>query len=269
MVSFTIVLTRTQGGARGFGAGAYTRYDARGAFEIEGVPAGSYLVLAVAEGRMPSEEQMVEIAPEPAPPLELAFQLREGGRIHGRVVDRLTGQPLPRASVSLAGGPGAGQNMPLANDTLCGEDGRFDLRGVPPGHLSLLASADGHHGRVVGGLEMKSADLGPLSVDLAPTREGEKPRIEMIGIGAMLGAKGGIIILGEVSPGGGAARAGLVRGDAILAIDGQSIADLGGMAAAVQRIRGVEGTSMLLRVRRAADNKEADVVVTRRLVGRP
>ena len=42
--------------------------------------------------------------------------------------------------------------------------------------------------------------------------------------------------------------------------------EYGGLAGAVQRIRGAEGTQVLFRVRRAADGKEADVLVTRALV---
>jgi RNA polymerase sigma factor (sigma-70 family) len=264
VASFSIALFRGRSG--GGSAGVFTRYDARGAFEIENLPAGPYRVIALAEARAPSEEQVVEVAPEPASAVELTFLLTEGARIHGTVTDRPSGKPLASARVALSGGPGAGQPTPLSSEVLSGGDGRFELRGVPPGHLSILVSADGHHGRVVGGLNVQAGDLGPLTVDLAPIRAGEEPRLEMVGIGAVLVAKDGVMILGQVSPGGGAAQAGLVTGDAILAMDGRSIAEIGGMPAAVQRIRGVEGTSMLLRVRRAADNKEADVVVTRRLI---
>jgi hypothetical protein len=131
----------------------------------------------------------------------------------------------------------------------------------------LERAAAGHHGRVLGGLEMKAAeDLGPLAVDLAAAKEGESSRLELVGIGAALAAKEGAIVLGKLAPEGGAARAGLSPGDQILAIDDRPVAEYGGLAGAVQRIRGAEGTQVLFRVRRAADGKEADVRVTRALV---
>jgi hypothetical protein len=80
--------------------------------------------------------------------------------------------------------------VPLAAEALSGEDGRFELRGAPVGRLSLSVIAPGHHGRILGGLEVKAGqDLGPLAVDLAPTKPGEAPRIELVGIGAVLGPR--------------------------------------------------------------------------------
>jgi C-terminal processing protease CtpA/Prc len=58
-----------------------------------------------------------------------------------------------------------------------------------------------------------------------------------------------------------------VPGDLLLAVDGRTIAETG-FEGAVQRIRGAEGTTVVLRVRRA-DGRESDVVATRTPVRPP
>jgi C-terminal processing protease CtpA/Prc len=85
---------------------------------------------------------------------------------------------------------------------------------------------------------------------------------------ANLAPKGDVIVLEELSSSGAAAKAGLVPGDAILAIDGKPVADYGGFGDAVQRIRGAEGTVVVLRVRHA-DGSETDARLTRTLVRGP
>jgi hypothetical protein len=225
--------------------------------------------MVIAHGRAPSEEQVAEVAPDPAAPGALSFALRAGTRAHGQVVERGSRKPLAGVRVMVEGRAGLSEMVPLTSEVVTGQDGRFELRGVPVGRFSLLASASGYHGRVLGGLDMKGdEDLGPLVVDLAAVKEGEKARIELIGIGARMAAKDGAIVIGEVSSGGGAARAGLEPGDHVLAIDGQPVSELG-FGAAVQRIRGAEGTVVVLRVRRAVNGEELDLHVTRALVRGP
>jgi RNA polymerase sigma factor (sigma-70 family) len=271
VTSFSVILSRQQREGGAVGGGIFTRYDPRGTFELEGIPAGRYRVSAIAEQWAPADEQVVEVLPEPAAAPELAFLLKQGGRIRGRVTDRASGQPIDGAWVSVEGRAGAAQNAPLRTQTVSDGEGRFELRGVGKGFLSVLASAAGHHGRVVGGLQMQEGgELGPLEVDLAPSKEGERPRIEFVGIGAAMAKKGDAVVLGGLTPDGGAARAGLVSGDEILAVDGMTVERLGGtLGDVVQRIRGVEGTVVVLRVRRAADGWVGDVRVTRRLVRSP
>jgi carboxypeptidase family protein/PDZ domain-containing protein len=268
VVSFSLVLSRPSSddlsGARV--STVYTRHDARGTFQLDGVSAGSYRALATTSGRAPSAEQAVEMKPDPAPAAEIRFVLAAGTRAHGRVTDRATGQPIPGASVSLEGRAGVASSVPLSSGVQTGEDGRFELGGIPTGRVSMMVSAGGHHARILGALEARPGqDLGPLLVALTPTRAGEDPNIELVGIGVSVAPRDGLAVIGQVFPGGGAAQAGLAAGDALAAIDGRTVAELG-FAAAMEQIRGAEGTSVLLRVRRASDGKEVDVVVTRQLV---
>jgi C-terminal processing protease CtpA/Prc len=67
----------------------------------------------------------------------------------------------------------------------------------------------------------------------------------------------------QLLAGGGAAEAGLRRGDLVLEVDGRTVVELG-MAGAIDAIRGPEGTQVLLRIRRG--DTTFDLPVPRRLV---
>jgi RNA polymerase sigma factor (sigma-70 family) len=251
--------------------GAFTRYDASGAFAIDDVPAGDVRVLVVADGRAPSDEQIARIAAAPASAPNLMFVLRPGARVRGRVLERGSRAPLSRALVSIEGRAGiGGRNLqadavPLTAQVMTGDDGRYDLGGVPHGRLSLTVAASDHHGRVLGGLEViADRPLELPDIELGRRKEGEPARIELVGIGASLAPKGDVMVVGPLTPKGGAALAGLVTGDAIVAIDGRPVVELG-FADGIQRIRGAENTVVVLHVRHA-DGREADISVVRRLI---
>jgi S1-C subfamily serine protease len=172
--------------------------------------------------------------------------------------------------VSLEGrsNPGGG-GAPLLVSTTTGADGRFELSGLGAGLRSITVVAEGHHGRIVSGLAVaEGGDVGPITVELAKTEEGEEPRIELTGIGAVLSAKDDGLIVGQVLPGGGAAEAGLQPGDVLIGVDGFVVTEIG-FEQAIQRIRGPEGSTVALVVRRAAGGEPVEVVVTRRRIQRP
>jgi membrane-associated protease RseP (regulator of RpoE activity) len=198
-------------------------------------------------------------------------ELFPGGEVTGTVVDRATRRPIAGAGVE-AEGMSVEQVgvLPLKLEATTGEDGAFRLAGLPEARLSLFVRADAHHSRVLGGVTVRSGEsAGPLVVDLAPVDPGDTPKVELAGIGAVLDAREEGLRVRQVVPGGGAAEAGLVPGDEILRIDGRPVTELG-FAAAIQAIRGPEGTQVLLLVRRlagpAAQPSELSVAVTRRLI---
>ena len=87
----------------------------------------------------------------------------------------------------------------------------------------------------------------------------------MAGIGAVVFLEDGALVVRRVLEDGGAAEAGLVRGDLIVRIDGVSVAQLG-LQKAVAKIRGAPGSTLVFAVMRHDSSAPRDVVVVRRLV---
>lgn len=261
--AFTVIASPRVGAVERGEAVSASVYDAEGRYRLEGLRPGRWVVSAAALGYAPSEEHPVEIGEGVA---EADLALGRGGRLHGRVRDRATASPLAGARVDLEGVLAARDApVPVLASTTTDETGAFSLAGVAPGLRSIFVSAERHHARILSGLRVEPGqDLGPLTVALSPTEGDEEPTIELAGINAVLRAEGDVLVIGGVMPGGGAAEAGLLVGDQILRVDGAPVAQLG-FDGAVQRIRGPEGSQVLLGVRRAG-GAEADVPVTRKLV---
>ena len=244
--------------------------DAQGRYELAGVPPGSYVVQVAAHGYAPTEAG-VEVPQGASGPVTMDFNLARGAKMTGRVVEHGSGKPLERARIALEG-LGPGNSLSLRYDALTDAQGNFALNGLPRGELSLYVSAEGHHSRVLSGITVRGDTVGPQLIDLRKTEEGEEPQVELVGIGAVLAAREDALVLGEVMPGGGAAEAGLVKGDGIVRIDGRAVVELG-FADAVQRIRGAEGSRVVLGVRKVsaagAEGSAApivDITVTRRRI---
>jgi len=246
--------------------GAATVVDASGRFEVKDLPPGPVTVSASAPGHLPSAEIEATI-PEHPGVAEVEIRLGQGGRVSGRVTDRTTGQPLPGARIFLEGDGGSAPSLldPGAS-AVAGADGSFLIAGVPVRTVSLHAAADGHHARIVTGIDVPDGGVaGPVEVKLTPVAEGEEPRVELAGIGAAMERRGrSALRITMVVPGGGAAEAGLLPGDEILSVEGRPVSELG-LAGAVDLIRGPEDTRVRLVVRRG-EAPPADVWVWRRLV---
>lgn len=241
-------------------------FDADGRFEVGGLPPGDYLVRAAAYGYPPSEPVAAAAVEPPAAPTEVELPLTAGGTLTGTVVDADTKAPLGAAKVLAEGRVGGGTSaQPVESVAITDDAGRFELRGLAPGARSVIAHAFDHHSRIVSGLQVTDgAVLGPITIELSPVREGERPTLELAGIGAALGAVDDGLQVQKVFDGSGAQEAGLVVGDVITAVDGASVLDTG-FEGAIQRIRGPVDTTVVLRVRRG-DGATADIVATRRKI---
>ncbi len=99
----------------------------------------------------------------------------------------------------------------------------------------------------LGNLEGHPANTLMAPDELAELVIGTKGRL--LGIGIMIERVADVVVINDVIPDGPAARAGLARGDRILAIDGTRVRELD-MTAIVARIRGAEGTSVELFLQR-------------------
>ena len=226
-----------------------------------------------AHGYAPSEAD-VKVPKESSGPVTTDFALERGATMTGRVVEEGSGRPLERARLSVEGLGLGGGALSLRYDALTDARGDFTLDGLPSGEVSLFVSADGHHSRLLSGITVRPDATPSQTIELRKTEEGEEPQVELVGIGAVLAAREDALVLGEVMPGGGAAEVGLVKGDSIVRIDGRPVVELG-FADAVQRIRGPEGSRLVLGVRKAsAPGAEGspppvvDITVTRRRIRR-
>ncbi|HEU4406211.1 MAG TPA: carboxypeptidase regulatory-like domain-containing protein [Polyangiaceae bacterium] len=265
IAAFTLGLWRREGPLERAPAAHLTVFDGGGRFEIRGVRAGEYALRVVARGRAPSPELPVSLGPGPGAEARVEVGLSRGARVHGVVRSAASGRPIAGARVEAEGGPVPG-GFQLADEATTDAAGRFSLGGMAEGLRSIVASAPGHHGRVLSGLGVGAAgDVGPLDVALRPTAPGEQPSLELTGIGAVLAPRGDVLVVGEVVRGGGAAEAGIAPGDEIVSVEGAEVAALG-FEGAVQRIRGPEGSAVRLGVRRAGAVTELSVV-RRRVAG--
>ena len=116
--------------------------SAAGRYELRAVPVGAtYGVLVRHEGLAPPIEWGIEL--QPGQSLELDLELTHGSILRGRVVDE-GGQPIADADVS-ATFRGMMENIvdELA-EAETGEDGAFELLGVPAGKVTVSASKKGY-----------------------------------------------------------------------------------------------------------------------------
>jgi len=265
---FVVTVLRRRGPMRLDPLRSLAVVDAEGRFVVDGLPPGPAAVVVASPIHAPCRPVNVEIAAGERPAW-VELELSAGASVEGRVVDRVTRRPLADAEVEAEGvlveSVGA---VPLRQRAVTGGDGRFRLTGLPDGRGSLSVSAPGHHARLLSALLFREGEaLGPLEIDLAPVEAGEEPRLEMVGIGAILEARGEALRVRRLVPGGGAAQAGIAVDDEILRVDGRPVAELG-FGGSVQLLRGPEGTQVVLLVRRGGDGArgEASVTVTRALI---
>lgn len=252
---FTIAITECERRSLTFGP--------QPAFEIENVPPGRCRLRAVAGGLAPSEEQSVDVVDGPTGPVDL--ELSTGGRLTGRVVDAETGSPLQAARVELDGQV-AGDELVARIEAVTSQDGTFELGGLPRRTVGVVVSAEGHHARVLPGFTIGDGETqGPLVVALRPVKPGEEPGIEVTGIGAALEKTGDVFRVVQVLAGGGASEAGIAVGDDISAVDGAPVSAMS-LGDVVGLIRGPEGTTVMLTVRKGSSGATVALPVSRRIV---
>jgi hypothetical protein len=239
--------------------------DADGRYEVAGLPAGKARVRVAAFGFAPSAEAEVVI-PAVGGPVIHDVSLERGSRAHGVVIDAVERSPVVAARIAVEGEFASdGEVVPVQSLAVTNERGEFSLEGVAIGLRSISVAATGYHKRLISGLAAEAdGDIGPLTIDLTPVGAGETPKTELTGIGAALGQTAEGFEILNVGSDGGAERVGIVRGDLIVAIDGTPAASLD-LAAAVERIRGEEGSVIRLTVRRA-DGTQVELAVVRRRV---
>jgi hypothetical protein len=261
--AFTVNVSRRDGPAKEVTVASRAVVDAEGRFTVPDLAPGDYRVRATAIGHAPSAPVDAALSGPSGGPVEI--RLGHGGKLIGRLVEAVGGAPIALARISLEGQLDGSTAAPTAVNALTNADGDFELTGVPPGPRSIFVGAGQHNMRIIAGLHFEEGvTTGPITIDLSRPRDGEEPHMDLAGLGAQLHADGDGLRIDKIYPGSGALDAGLAPGDTILAVDGTTVASLG-MDDTIQRIRGPEGSSIRLSVRKG-DGTVVDVVATRKRV---
>jgi hypothetical protein len=248
---------RRQGAVRGFEV-ARSVVDPRGHFELHVAP-GELEVSASATGWAPSKPMPLDAKPGMSP---VTLVVTAGATLRGTVVDAATHQGLAYARVMREGLGGGASAQPSNAGTVTRTDGTFELTGLPPGPTAITIGAGEYHPRIEGGLVAEDGGtIGPITIALTKLAPGEQPTLELVGIGVQLSGVDDGLRIEKVFPNSGAAAAGVVAGDLVVAVDGASAVELG-VTGAIGRIRGVAGSTVTLTLRR--DNQLVPVVIERR-----
>jgi hypothetical protein len=236
--------------------------DPSGCYGLDDLLPGSAAVVVSAPGYGPSREIPVDV-PESGEAVADAA-LDRGGRVEGRVVRDEDGAPLAGARITVEGTlEGAASTFPVLAESVSAGDGRFEVAGLPA-RASLLVAAPERHARILGGVDVPpGGSAGPFEVRLRRVASGEEPEVDLAGIGVVLTARGDGLVVAGLAPGGSALEAGLRRGDLVVSVDGRAVAELG-FSSSINAIRGPEGTTVTLGVRRGEERLEIRAV--RRLV---
>jgi hypothetical protein len=233
--------------------------DAEGHFEFRGLTPGRYVVQVTAAGFVPAERD-VEVT-QGAHEVRADVMLARGARLEGKVLSAGTRAPIAGARVAVEGLMAADALAPLF-DAVSGADGAFSLEGIPGTGVTLTASAPGYNTRLLSAVRPSA----PVEIELTTTEPDAGPKVELVGIGAVLKPRGDALIVGQVFPGSGAQAAGLVPGDELVRIEGTPVTELG-FTGAIQRIRGFEGTQVLIGVRKSGQSSVRDIPVPRKKIG--
>lgn len=252
--AFALQLQRLR---RGDPARTLSVVDPDGRWEVRGLPSGPWELQALAADTGPSDRVRVELPASPGARVERDLKLRTGRRLSGVVRDMTTRAPVAGARVAMETSPGE-DSVLVRTGTFTGPDGAFQLEGVPDSPVSIAVEADHYHRRIVTAARGRTQ----VEVSLRPLAQDQTPVTDLVGIGAVVSRVDDGIALGNLIASGGAATAGLHPGDVVLKVDGLSVNEIG-FTDAVQRLRGEEGTSVRLEIRRA-DGTLAMVDVVRR-----
>jgi len=266
VVAFSIVAIQHKGAVERGESITSSFFSGDGHYELTGVAPGRYSVVAIAQDRARSDEQKIELINFTSE-MRADFVLARGASLKGRVVDAASNQGLAGARVSLENPFGADTSMPLPVVASAATDasGAFSLSGLSPGTCSLFVTAEGHHSRVVPGVPIDPDQSQPVTIDLTATKPGEASSIESAGINAAVEARGDQLLISRISPGGAAELAGIKNGDIIVRVAGVAVADLG-MQAAVERLRGPPGTTVVVTLRRPPNDADFDLTVERKRI---
>ncbi len=241
--------------ARGRGArrGRQSFEDARGAFRLERLMPGSYVLTATAPGKALARSDVIEVT-SGATTRGVRVVLQQGGTIVGRVTDE-TGAGLAGAELRFDGASSVFESQAVAQSDAAG---RFRLEGAPAGPCTVRAEKEGFRTRFLSGLRVESG--ATLTQEITLRRADGGAAIELGGIGATLQSGRDGVVIASVYPNNPAQRAGLRAGDRVTRVDGESAEGMS-IADVLQRLRGPAGTTVGVSVLR--EGAPIDVLIVR------
>ncbi|WP_438025917.1 carboxypeptidase regulatory-like domain-containing protein [Sorangium sp. So ce233] len=234
--------------------------DPSGAFQLDELAPGRYVLTVSAAGRPPARSAPIDVeAGRAARPVRIV--LPQGATLRGRVVDAESRAPVVEAQVELDSATSSGANaISLA---LTDANGDYELQGVPAsGPFSVRVRHEQYMTKIVPGLDARGAGSMRADIEIRLLGDGGS-REELSGIGAMLSLSPSGVTIAGIIEGGPAALAGLAQGDVIVRIDGEPAADLP-LADCIQRLRGPAGTRVTVGVDRGG--RILDVTMRRDVV---
>lgn len=232
--------------------------DTEGAFKLDRLAPGSYVLSVGAEGRSPVRSPPVEVRAGQATEGVRVVLLR-GGIVEGQVFDEEKRAPLAAARVSFdATSSVRREGVP---PTFSDDAGKFRLEGAPAGPFSLRVEHEGYRTRLVAGLKVNSGETRNVEVALKVSGDGGTG-LDFVGIGASIEQTRNGLLFRSIFEGSPAEKAGLRSGDLLQRIDGESAEGMS-LADAIQRLRGEKGSQVRVTAERPPAGEFVDVVITR------
>lgn len=262
-LSVEVFLPKSEGAELGPRGRPQQINEEAGAFRLERMPAGKYVLVASASGQPPGKSDSVNVDVGQTT-RSVRIVLPRAATLTGTIRDDETRRPIAGAVVQLdamAGGGGPNANPPATTDA----QGIYSLTGVPPGPFSVRIDHASYKGRIVSGLTTRGATSIREDINLKPRGDGGATS-ELEGIGAMLAPSPGGIVIASVIESGPAANAGIKRGDRFVRIDGVSALEMP-VSDAIQRLRGPAGSRVSVSVARDGENN-FDVTIVRAHIDR-
>jgi hypothetical protein len=213
------------------GPNKQTVHDPSGAFEIHGLGAGAYDLVAMTSDNHAGRLGGVTLG-DGEQKTGLRVTIQTGTTIRGRVIEYGTGAPVANANVIVGSGV-----QPLSGKS--DANGNYKVDGLAPGRQVTLFTSVGMpmmdpSGYIADARDINVAD-GKDAIDLTPIKmvKGEMMQRPDGDVGIRPRNIDGRAFVDRVLPGSPAAQAGIKSGDSIQAVDGKDCSDLGPIAIAL------------------------------------
>lgn len=209
-------------------------FQTDGTWSFDGVPAGTYHAVAMGD-QGTGETKGIELREGQAVD-GITISLEGRGRVHGKVVDAETGEPLPDMLVIAAvrgGGFRLSTSMMEGGDHITKADGTYTLDDVAAGPLNLRTFSRN--------FDDSDYSRGMIRIKVTAGQDNEAPPIELFKRRVDRDEKPGDLgfklkepepdeepedrklVVAFIRPGGPAAKAGLTVGDELTSIDGHEV----------------------------------------------